>query len=1058
MKRAGTIINFNTDEIEMLGETHKLISTTSGHYAIPLTTNNDSSDQISQNHVTLICKYIDESLKNPKKIADKLHRQFCHCSAKKLKQLIQTSELWKDDKSLLDSVDEVSENCQICKRYKKSPQIPAVGLPLASNFMDCVAMDLFVVSGKFILHLIDLFTRYSDTPDSKNQHSIVDAIMKAWISYFGKPRKFIADNGGEFNNAAYRDMCDVLEVEILKTAAYSPWSNGLCERHNGVLEESIKKTIEDTGCSVETGTVWAVSAKNTLSNQSGYSSNQMVFGRNPNFPSVLNDKLTGLSCDDDLAYTVEENLKAMRAAREACIKAESSDKLKRALRNNVPSYNDERFENGEKVYYKRKDTRWSGPANVLGVDGKTIIVKHGGEIIRVHISRLIHVDKAQMSKDKLLCNDETTNRNINDKEDETEDLKKNMQVQNIDESEDESDNENNIIDGNTVKQTENTASNQAITNINNIDTNECDEIPIINVENNLKVQNDADHIQESTKQLYPDLKSRILYKTNDCSDWKKGLVMSRAGKIGKDKKGKHKSKYNIQDEETNHIDHYDFDNDVCEWMPVSSDVLLTNIDKAAKVTAKNIELQNWKSNNVYTEINDEDQYAITTRWIMTTKEIDGNCTVKARLVARGFEDIHNQGKNDSPTCTKDSLRITLTIMASKQWMCMSLDVKTAFLQSFQLEREIFLVPPKEANTDKLWKLNKAVYGLNEASRQWYNRVSHELIRLGMERSKYDEALFYLRTNEILFGMIVVHVDDFLFGGTAQFHKSIIEPIKSVFEIGRICRPPLIYLGLEINQTESSITVNQNEYINSLNEIHIVDNKDNNRLLNKDEHKQYRRICGSLNWASTQTRPDISFDVAMISANVNAPTVKHMKMANKIIRNVKSTSYEISFCKLQNPLHLSVYCDASYANLPNGGSQGGQILFLSDESGFLSPVTWTSKKVRRICRSTLSAETMAMLDAVDTSIWIVHLLEEITGIKLKQAKVKTDNESLDDAVHSTTAVEEKRLRVDIAAIREEIRNRTIIVDWIPKSEQLADVLTKQGANREKLIDVLKNSRL
>ena len=77
------------------------------------------------------------------------------------------------------------------------------------------------------------------------------------------------------------------------------------------------------------------SAKNTLCNQSGCSSNQMVFGRNPNMPSILNDKLLGLSCDDDLAYTVKDNLKAVRAAREACIKTESSDKLKRALRNNV---------------------------------------------------------------------------------------------------------------------------------------------------------------------------------------------------------------------------------------------------------------------------------------------------------------------------------------------------------------------------------------------------------------------------------------------------------------------------------------------------------------------------------------------------------------------------------------------------------------------------------------------------------------------------------------------------------------------------------------------------
>ena len=297
----------------------------------------------------------------------------------------------------------------------------------------------------------------------------------------------------------------------------------------------------------------------------------------------------------------------------------------------------------------------------------------------------------------------------------------------------------------------------------------------------------------------------------------------------------------------------------------------------------------------------------------------------------------------------------------------------------------------------------------------------------MERSKYDEALFFYKLDHELHGITVVHVDDFLYGGTAKFHKDVIEPIGNVFEIGRICGTPLVFLGLTINQTEHGITMNQNEYINSLEEVKLADSKNNERSLDKVEHKQYRRICGSLNWVSTQTRPDISFDVAIITSKVTSPTVKDMKLANKVVRNLKSSSYEIEFCKLQNPLHLSVYSDASYANLPNGGSQGGQIVFLSDESGLLSPITWTSKKVRRVCRSTISAETMSMLDAVDSSIWIIHILEEITGCKLRQAKVKTDNESLSDAVHSTTTVEEKRLRADVAAIREEIINRTILVD-------------------------------
>ena len=712
------------------------------------------------------------------------------------------------------------------------------------------------------------------------------------------------------------------------------------------------------------------------------------------------------------------------------------------------------------MYYKRKDTRWCGPASVIGKDGKTVIIKHGGEIVRVHISQLIHVDRENSSQRQSINEINESNSN-----DETSLQDCTNMIESEEESELESSSDPNEPNETTEKNDEyahgatienaDTQKDQQVAQI--IKQESIDDAATEKGDNSDTTQQD-DTEKHNESKVYPNVKTHIMYKTNDSADWKKGFVLSRAGKVGKSGKGKHKATYNIQEDKTDAINHYDFDKEVCEWSPVSSEVLLTNIDKEAKIVAKQIELQNWKTNNVYTEVDDKDQYAITSKWIMKTKDIDGNSTVKARLVARGFEDIHNQGKNDSPTCAKDTLRIALSIMASKQWKCMSMDIKTAFLQSFQLERDIFLVPPKEANTDKLWKLNKAVYGLNEASRQWYNRVSYELIKLGMERSKYDEALFYLKNNGMLIGIITVHVDDFLFGGTNEFHKVVIESIQAVFEIRTICETPLKYLGLSLRQTENAIVVDQNEYIDSLQEVSILDSKDNDRLLNKNEHRQYRRICGSLNWVSTQTRPDIAFDVAMISGNVNTPTVKHMKMANKVIRKVKSTSVEIVFCKLQSPLHLTVHCDASYANLPSGGSQGGHIVFLSDEEGYLSPLSWTSKRVRRVCRSTISAETMSMLDAVDASIWMAHLFEEINGYKLKHTKVKTDNESLNEAVHSTTAVKEKRLRVDIAAIRDEIRNRTIDVDWIPKAEQLADVLTKQGANRERLVNVLKNSHL
>ena len=107
---------------------------------------------------------------------------------------------------------------------------------------------------------------------------------------------------------------------------------------------------------------------------------------------------------------------------------------------------------------------------------------------------------------------------------------------------------------------------------------------------------------------------------------------------------------------------------------------------------------------------------------------DGNA--KARLVARGCEDNETNVRTDSPTCSKETIRIALSIAASEKWKCNSLDVKAAFLQGNPLTRDIYVKPPKEAKTQNIWKLQKAVYGLNEASRHWYDRVQDTLIEMG----------------------------------------------------------------------------------------------------------------------------------------------------------------------------------------------------------------------------------------------------------------------------------------------------------------------------------------
>ena len=231
-----------------------------------------SSEEIFQKpYITLVIR--DPSL-SVKEIVRKLHRQFSHCSSDKLKRVIVSSGI--SDPDILSLVDSISNTCQICKVYKKPGPKLIVRLPLASQFNHTVAMDLkSCANGVWILHLIDTFTRYSAA--CKDKDVIVEATFKIWISYFGRPKRFYAENGGEFNNDLYRDMCQNLNVVIGSTAAESPWSNGLCERHNAVLGESTDKIIEDSNCSLSTAVSWTVSAKNALQNNYGYSPNQLIF-------------------------------------------------------------------------------------------------------------------------------------------------------------------------------------------------------------------------------------------------------------------------------------------------------------------------------------------------------------------------------------------------------------------------------------------------------------------------------------------------------------------------------------------------------------------------------------------------------------------------------------------------------------------------------------------------------------------------------------------------------------------------------------------------------------
>lgn len=364
----------------------------------------------------------------------------------------------------------------------------------------------------------------------------------------------------------------------------------------------------------------------------------------------------------------------------------------------------------------------------------------------------------------------------------------------------------------------------------------------------------------------------------------------------------------------------------------------------------------------------------------------------------------------------------------------------------------------------MWKLEKCIYGLNDAARMWYFAVWQQLNSLGCQRSVIDYGIFYfIDENHGLTGIIQAHVDDFLWAGTETFEKNVIQKLCKKFTAGRTASLNFKYVGININQGDNKeIHIDQFDYINSIDAIPLNRQRQMEKSSNctKEETSLYCKLVGKLNWVATQSCPDIAFEVSMMSSAMKSPKVENILKANKVLQRVKSNPLSICFPCLQSVEKCSILCfsDASLGNLPSGHSSGGYVLFLSDSKGKVCPLAWRSRTLRRVVRSTIAAETSAMIDALDASYCISRIFGQMVNCPSVKIRAITDNESLYRNAYSTTMSDEHRLRVDIAIIKEMIsREELNDIKWVPAKLQLADSLTKLGADPTKLTAVLETGR-
>ena len=261
-------------------------------------------------------------------------------------------------------------------------------------------------------------------------------------------------------------------------------------------------------------------------------------------------------------------------------------------------------------------------------------------------------------------------------------------------------------DDSLIEETFNDSSQLAPVDTTDLFDNASNLNPELSQANEVSARNyNIDTLSNDAAICYPKIHQVVRFnKMGDDDDtWYEAEVLNRAEKAA----GKYKNCFNISFKSPPNIagetGYIDFKSDVKKWNLVatqqnqgdhqseervessvtSEGAVVYNLEKSAVdqyAKAKALELDNWNRYDVFEEVTDYGQKVLTTRWLCTSKTVGSKNILKAHLIARGFEEQNlTDIERDSPTCSCESLRLVLAIVAIKSWKIRSFDIKTAVL-------------------------------------------------------------------------------------------------------------------------------------------------------------------------------------------------------------------------------------------------------------------------------------------------------------------------------------------------------------------------------------------
>jgi transposase InsO family protein len=446
---------------------------------------------------------------------------------------------------------------------------------------------------------------------------------------------------------------------------------------------------------------------------------------------------------------------------------------------------------------------------------------------------------------------------------------------------------------------------------------------------------------------------------------------------------------------------------------------------------------------------------------------------KARFTPKGFRQKHGVDFFDTYARTGQykSLRVALSLAAKWDHELAQFDVPTAFLNA-AVDEDIYMeLPEGYEQPGMVCKLQKSLYGLKQAPRNW-DKLVHTFITgdMAFKATVSDPSLYFKRSRSGRLMLIYRFVDDmqgnYHQDDAAEFQQSV-RLLQERFRIKQL-QTATWMLGMRImrDRKARTITLSQELYVTKalekfgLQECRVVSTPeavgaahDTNPTLDvAADTQRYMEITGTVMYAAISTRPDIAHAVHYLASHMQAPTLRHMQAAERVLRYLAGTK-EVGLVfgsrnggtvgdsrgrRAQVQVDVCAFADADWANdKGDRRSISGWAAKLNDDI-----VSWSSKKQRVVALSTCEAELYAESAAIQEVLWLRGLMEELGLHTQTGSTVYGDNQST-IAVSANGVKGERTKHVDVKYhfVTEAVERGVVTLRWVPTAQQQADIFTK-----------------